>query len=354
MSPRGSGLFGRVDGVRWHLGVLRGPASGGAPARADRTLAVLPAADADMASTRLRALPLLDLFQPGSARSGSGSAKLLQHLPDIAWIQKRVTPGHLRVARAVKERGGTVVYDCDESGPDLEAWARPDRVAEMLVLADVVTTDTPERAEQLREVVSSCRPEVLENGVDYGDQLPATRPEPSGGDQPELRVLWFGSRGNLRLLAPWAQSILSVDGVALVVSGPDASEVRRGLGGIPVEVRPWSRSGFAPILRGCHVTVLSHFGSRYDEAKSAHKMVTSICHGVPALVSATPDQERVAAYAGVEDTILFRTPVELRVGLERMRSEEARRTVLERATGPLLARYGPGCLPAAAARLLRA
>lgn len=349
-----SGLAGLVDGVRWHLGVLPASTAQGAPAVAGRTLAVLPAADADMASTRLRALPLLDLLDPGSVRSGGRGAPLLHSPPDIAWIQKRVTAGHLRVARAVKERGGTVVYDCDESGPDLNAWARLDRVAEMLALAHVVTTDTPERAEQLMEVAPSSHPQVMENGVDYGDQLPAPPPGSRPRDADGLRVLWFGSRRNLRFLAPWADLIVSIPGVRLVVCGPGRSEVRGTLGRAPVELHPWSRDGFIAVLRSCHVTVLSHFGSRFDEAKSAHKMVTSICHGVPALVSATPDHERVAALAGVTDMAVFRTPLELRAGLERMRSEEARRTLMERATGPLLERYGLGCLPAAAARLLSA
>jgi hypothetical protein len=351
---RVSGLAGLVDGVRWHLGILRTSPANGASAVAGRRLAVFPAADANMASTRLRALPLLDLLDPGSVRSGGRSAPLLRSPPDIAWIQKRVTRGHLRVARAVKERGGMVVYDCDESGPELDPWVRRDRVADMLVLADVVTTDTPERAEQLREVVSSCRPQVIENGVDYGDHLPAPPRRPSTGDEVGLRVLWFGSDGNLRFLAPWVDVILSLPGVDLVVCGPRRSEIRRTLGRVPLEVRSWSRSGFPRVLTGCHVTVLSHFGSRFDEAKSAHKMVTSIGHGVPALVSATPDHERVAAFAGITDTAVFRTREELRDGLERMRSGEARRTMLDRAMGLLLGRYGPGCLPAAAARLLRA
>ncbi|HSW29004.1 MAG TPA: hypothetical protein VLH75_05835 [Longimicrobiales bacterium] len=300
----------------------------------------------------MRAIPLLGLMEPRSLRSVRGAGELLHEPPDVAWIQKRLTPGHIRIAHAVKERGGLVVYDCDESGPDLDVWAEPALVREMLRLAHVVTTDTPERGELLREVVPSCRTEVLENQVDCADRLPATGLPRARADSGELRVLWFGYGENLGSLGAYVDVLYSLGGVRMVLCGPRRSDIRRVFGRLPVERHRWSRTGFVEVIRSCHVTLLSHFGSRYDAAKSAHKLVTSICHGVPALVSATPDYGRVAALAGITGDAVFDSPEDLRVRLERMKIAETRQRYLERARPLLLARYGAGSFPAAAARLL--
>lgn len=338
--------------ARWHLGTLH-PSARGGDAAAPVRMILFPAGDANVASSRLRALPLLSLMVPSTITSGRRTSGALQHSPEIVWFQKRITSAHLRAARVMKERGALLVYDCDESGPDLDAWARRERVIAMLRLADLVTTDTPERRDQLRELVPSCAPQVIENQIDHLDRLHGPpRPSALGGED-TIRVLWFGYGENLRLLAPWVEAILSLRGARLVLCGPSRSIVRRTLGRVTVELHPWSRADFLDVLRGCHVTLLSHLGSRFDQAKSAHKMITSICHGVPALVSATPDHERVAAFAGIADTAVFRTPEEVRERLERMRSGEARRTLVERAAGRLLDRYGHGHFSAEATRLLR-
>lgn len=333
-----------IDGVRCRLGSLR------TDARA--RLALFPAGDREIASTRLRALPLLSLLEPASLRSARGGVALDDFVPDIAWIQKRLTPSHLRIALGVKERGGLVVYDCDESGPDLDPWAKPALVGEMLHLADVVTTDTPERGERLRELVPSCRTEVLENQVDYADRLPAPGSARVRADGGELRVLWFGFGENLRSLATYADVLFATEGIRVVLCGPRRSEIRSVFGELPVEAHRWSLAGFVDVLRSCDVTLLSHFGSRHDEAKSAHKMATSICHGVPALVSATPDYGRVAAFAGITNEAVFATSEELRARLQRMRSAQLRQAYLDRARPQLAVRYGAGEFPAAADRLL--
>jgi hypothetical protein len=281
-------------------------------------------------------------MEPGSLHFVRGAAALLHDPPDVAWIQKRLTPSHLRIAQAVQERGGLVVYDCDESGPDLDSWAKPALVREMLLHADVASTDTPERGELLREIVPSCRTEVLENQVDYSDQLPTKGVPPARADSGGLRVLWFGYGENLPSLGPYMDVLFSLGGVRMVLCGPRRSDIRSVFGGRTVQAHRWSRAGFAEVLRSCDVTLLSHFGSRDDAAKSAHKMVTSICHGVPALVSATPDYGRVAALAGITSDAVFASPEELGRLLERMRSAEVRQAHIDQARPRVMGRYGAG------------
>ncbi len=342
-----------VGGGRCYLGDLRVPAPSGGAVEHPQRLALFPSGGQDVASARLRSLPFLSLMEERSVRSIRDTARLLRDPPDIAWIQKRLTAGHLRVARLVKESGGVVIYDCDDSGPDLDYWAPPALVEEMLLLADVVTTDTPERGERLREIVPSFQVRVLENQMDYADQLVHEDPPLASGGGDGLRVLWFGGGENLDSLEAYGAVLGSVEGVRLVLCGPSASDARRVFGRLPAEIRRWSPEGFIEILRSCDVTLMSHFGSRHHTAKSAHKMVTSICHGVPALVSATPDYRRIAALAGVMEDAAFASPEDLRERLERMKSEEVRRAYIARSRPELLARHGPGTFPAAAASLLR-
>lgn len=298
-------------------------------------------------------MPLLSLMDQASVRSARGTLWLRREAPDILWIQKKVTAIRLRTAATLKSEGCLVIYDCDESGPEVDEWAEPSLFREMLLLADVVTADTPERGEELKAIAPSCRVEVLENQVDYGDRLRAVHSAaPRAGDD-ELRVLWFGYGGNLTSLAPFGDVLSSLDGVRLVVCGAGRAQVRSVLRGMPVELRRWSRTRFVDTLRACDVTLLSHLGLRHHAAKSAHKFVTSVCHGVPALVSATPDYTRVAALAGVAADAVWNSPEDLRRLLDRMRSAEVRRAYLDRAQPRLLARYGPGSFAAAAAHLLR-
>ena len=70
-------------------------------------------------------------------------------------------------------------------------------------------------------------------------------------------------------------------------------------------------------------------------------MITSICHGIPAIVSATPDYRRIAKYAGVEDFV-YHKPADLENILTKALDFETRSSYISLARPRLMQRYYPG------------
>jgi hypothetical protein len=135
------------------------------------------------------------------------------------------------------------------------------------------------------------------------------------------------------------------------VCGANIGDVTTYLPGIQAEIHPWSRDGFLPILTSCDVSLLSHFGDPSDWRKSGHKMITSIGHGIPAIVSNTPDYSRVAEFAGVKQYV-FSNSDELESILSTCLSSQARMDYIKRAQPVLMSRYYPGSFADTALKLL--
>ena len=288
------------------------------------------------ASSRLRC------FVPHEQLGHRGISSVIGECPSAAnvVVQKRVTPQTLDFAKSAKEQGSRIIYDVDDSGDALWYWAHPKLCFQMLKLADVVTTDTPERATWLTRTMPGLTTRVWSNPVDYSPQSPV-RFEPV--ERERLRVLWFGSTSTASLLKRYGSAIASVPNVDLVVcTGADVE--------LPVdaELVPWSKETFISTLQGCDLACLMHDGSRYDRMKSNHKMTTSICWGVPAIVSKTPDYERTAKILGVSSAV-FADATELVSIIESLRSTDARQQYLNHTQPLVWQRHSPA---SSAARLL--
>lgn len=299
-----------------------------------QNICFLPAGDLDTASSRLR------VFSIGGALRKEGANVYLGPFPmikEVLVVQKRLSEEVLGYVARAKAVGALIIYDVDDSGDALWYWAAPQRFYRMLRAADLVTTDTRSRAEWVIRGMARLRVKVVPNCVDYFPDSPADI-EPL--DRNPLRLLWFGSGKNVGMFYKYATALGQLPDTQVVVCGGNG-DVLRGLSDIlPVENVPWSRETFVNVLQGCDLTCLMHHGSTHDRRKSNHKMITSICWGVPALVSDTPDYGRTAREIGVEDA-LFRNPKELVDAVERYRTAGARRKYLDRAQPLVWESYSP-------------
>jgi len=266
-------------------------------------LALFPAGTKNTASSRLRMFSLIDCLGRESVTPLPLHCGL--EMPDIevAWFQKKLSKTHLGIARQLKRKGVAIVYDCDESGNALTYWAQPELVFQMFHLADWIVADTPERLKWIKQSFTTARLRVLENPIDYAAPDFKGCPVVIRNHSNPLRVMWFGNSGNLASLRDFVAPFRESDRYTLVICGASQEEAASYLHGCQVELHPWSKDGFPELLRSCDVTLLSHFGSKADSMKSGHKMITSVCYGVPAIVSRTPDYSRIAAYAGVEEFV---------------------------------------------------
>jgi hypothetical protein len=297
-------------------------------------LSILPAGPARIASSRIRVYSLLAPL----ARLGVTARIGLSDQADALLIQKRLDPEILSAARAAKDRGVLVLYDCDDLGAALHGWAKPPLVQQMISLADVVTTNTEAfRSALCREHGALCT-EILPDAVDYGLTSPVTIPPETA--EP-LRLLWFGNCTNISLIAPYFLYLASIPACELVLCTHHCARTRRMTAGFPGLVPvPWSLESFPSVLRSCHLSLLTHDGEAADRAKSNNRMVASIAWGVPALVSRTPEYVSTALRAGVTDA-LFDGPADLRRVVELHRSAAARQHYLERAQPVVWRHHAP-------------
>jgi hypothetical protein len=208
----------------------------------------------------------------------------------------------------------------------------------MLRLADLVTTDTAGHRDLLASEHGVADAAIVPDSIDY------TVPAPPAGAEPPpaspLRILWFGSFGNIGMLGRYVDLIASLPEARLVVA-TSADRLEDCIRRYPqVAFEPWTRAGFVRTLRGCHLSCLMHDGSTIDRAKSNNKQITSIAWGVPAVVSRTPEYERTALELGVPEST-FADEAGLARAIEGLRSPSARAAYLQRAQPPAWERYSP-------------
>lgn len=306
-----------------------------------QSIVVFPAGTEDIGSSRLRAYPILDsLINRRDADLKSLLAAADLDSP-ILWFQKKISEEHLILAREFKKRDAKVVYDCDESGYALSGWAHPHFVFELFHLADCIVGDTPERIRWIRHSGTLAKTVVLENQVDYGYPSPNLKEAQPGKSTDQVRILWYGNSCNLFSLANISGFLQKLKHYQLVLCGATKEDAARYLPGCDPEIHPWNRETFLNILNSCDLSLLSHWGSQSDSRKSGHKMITSICHGIPAIVSATPDYRRIAKYAGVEDFV-YHKPADLENILIKALDFETRSSYISLARPRLMQRYYPG------------
>lgn len=307
----------------------------------DVNVIVLPAGNEETASTRLRALPIMTQLKEKRTIGFSELINIKDARDYILWIQKKISENHLLLAKKLKKSGAIVIYDCDESGEALSYWATPWLVFEMFHLADWITADTPERLNWIKRSCSLARHAILENEIDYGSPRNTIDKIRRIRNGEAMRVLWFGNSCNLLSVASASSIFRDSKEYQLVLCGATLDDANRFFPGCKPEIHQWSREGFLDLLYTCDISILSHNSSLSDQRKSGHKMITSICHGVPVIASATPDYSRIASYAGVEDYLFHRSD-DLDRLMQSLLDEETRKHYILTAKPRLLDKYYPG------------
>lgn len=306
-----------------------------AGSRAEKKLnfALLPAGGEETASSRIRVFT----FERELASRGIRVTRTFSPSANVLFVQKRVTPRILWLARLAKAMGRIVIYDVDDLGDALWYWVPRPLFVRMLTLADVVTTCTEEQRDFLAAHYHVRRSRVVLPTIDYYPTGPVRLPLRDGMP---LRVMWFGSASNVHLLQRYLGVLLAIPQVSVVVVTSHKA-VEGLLSQFPlVECIPWTLASFVSTLQSCDVACLMHDGSAEDRAKGNNKMITSIAWGVPTVVSRTPAYERTAREAGVE-TYLFNDEQGLAEAIERLRSADSRRQYLTVAQPAVWGRYAP-------------
>ncbi len=301
-------------------------------------ISFLPAGDENIASSRIHVYSLHKALR----KNGVDSCIGFSDDADVLFVQKKVTSDILTCIYKIKARGKIVIYDIDELGNALDYWIKPKYQKKVFELADIITTDTIERREYIIRKWPHDRVEILPACIDYYPEAPMRL---DLKDEKVLRVLWFGSLGNIALFEKYSSALVAIPNVeVVVVAGTSSSELKDFARRYPkIMFIPWAFANFISVLQSCHLTCLMHDGSPIDRTKTNNKMITSIAWGVPAMVSRTPDYERTALESGVGYAI-FDNAADIRKIIERMWSPSARNQYLDTAQNYIWNNYSPEIL----------
>lgn len=297
-------------------------------------ISILPAAGITAASARLRAFQLCDALK----NAGQDAAITVMEDADVLYIQKRITDDILLYAHHVRNRGGIVIYDLDDSGKRALDWLniQPHQWQDMFALADAVTTDTESRRQLILQEYPDADIHLLSDSIDYCPPTPF-RSKPEKDER--LKVLWFGHMSNLKLITPYLETLLNQNLDFYIVTNPESlPQLRLTLP--EVNFIPWTLDSFPTILRACDLAFLIHQGDVSDQSKSNNKMLASIVNGVVPIVSSTPEYAALATAVGAQDSI-FSSPEELVLAIEKYRSRESRDRYLDNAQPFVFENYGP-------------
>jgi len=142
------------------------------------------------------------------------------------------------------------------------------------------------------------------------------------------------------MLMKYSQALESIQDIEILICTASSGSVSSLSSHPNFTFIPWSLESFIQVLQSCDLSFLMHDGTLFDRQKSSHKMITSICWGVPALVSNTPEYAKVAQEINCRDAV-FSNPEGLLSAIERYRSAEKRRQYLDRAQSIIWRQYSP-------------
>lgn len=229
-------------------------------------------------------------------------------LPDVLYVQKRVTPDILAHARAVRGQGGGVIFDIDDWGSALD-WVKADPalLADFLALCSAVTVDTDVRAEVLAQedaYRAVRRFWVIPDPVDYVDDAIEAMPATDAPDR-LLRGCWFGNAPNLAPALPAIQAALAsgrVGGFSVITNEQFVPQLQQLWPMLAVE--SWNLETFAQRLRDHDFCLLIHDTGTEGTQKSNNKMLAALAQGVVPLVSNTPAYAELADRIGAPGLVL--------------------------------------------------
>ncbi len=295
--------------------------------------AFFPAGGMNTASTRIRLYGIEHRLRESGAHVSYG----FDPRADIFYFQKKLDRSLLRKAKVARWLGRKVIYDVDDLGQALGYWTNDADLADMLGLADMVTTCSNAQAAWLKENYPLRRVEVIPNLIDY---FPDQVVRISRTSSAMFQIVWFGNFTNFWIFEKHLSTLLSIPDVQInVITDIHALEGKPAA--YPqVRFHHWSLPDFITTLQQSDIAFLPHDGNSEDRAKGNNKMITAICWGLPVIATSTLEYSRTAAELGVTE-FLVSTPEELIRALERLRAPEHRSGYLDVAQAEAWHRYSP-------------
>jgi SAM-dependent methyltransferase len=275
-------------------------------------IAFLPAGTMDTASSRLRCYTLAQELANLGFTVQLGMVP--EQIVDVLFVQKRINAEVLELAKAVKWRGGLVIYDIDDYGDALAGLKVESKVhSEFIDQCDVISVDTDVRHDVFAADPLYARiPNrwVIPDPIDYVGGTFGTghnTPVRQGG----LIGCWFGNAPNIVPAIPYLEVARQCSAVARM----DVISNKEFLGKLgemlpDYRIEAWALNTFPQRLRESDFCLLIHDTGVEGVQKSNNKMLAALALGVVPFVSRTPAYESAARAMCLED-LLLDTPEDL-------------------------------------------
>ncbi len=295
-------------------------------------IALLAAGDINTGSSRIRIYGIKKILD----RWDISNSLFYSRACNVLFVQKKVTDDVLECSRDAKSRNCLIIFDVDDFGDALDYYAPRDKFRQMLSLADIVTASSPGQCGLLHTRYRVANPVFSPSMIDY---FPEKAHRPKMGSGYPLRLMWFGSQSNIHMFSKYVDSLLAIPDlkISIMTGRIDDSEIQSRH---QIEYVPWDVTTFIPHLQEQDLTILMHDGSFIDHQKSNNRMITSICWGVPAIVSRTPEYEKTALESAIPE-VVFNEQDELIRIIEMFRPIEKRASYLDRAQPVIWGKYSP-------------
>ncbi len=259
---------------------------------------------------------------------------------DVVVFSKSYSPADLALARAVRKRGGRVIFDlCDNHFYNPFGLRKYEegqvRIREMMSIADgtICTTDALART-IAKETGDAVKAMVV---GDAAERLKFRR-KAAPVDDRRLDLLWFGSHGSpnapggmedLALIEEELSALAGLRPIRLTVCSNHEAKFRAITKSMAFETRyvEWSLESFARAMRAADAAVIPINRNPFTDSKSHNRLTSALYAGLPVVATGIESYREFADYCVLDDWP---------GGLDSLASDLPKRTALATGSRPYI------------------
>lgn len=271
--------------------------------------------DATIASYRFRvSMPATALSELGY-RAGPVEAIGIDQC-DVVVFSKSYTPADLALARAVRKRGGRVIFDlCDNHFYNPFGLRKYEegqlRIREMMSIADATICTTEALARVIAEETSGAVTAAVVG--DAAERIKYRRKAATVDDR-RLDLLWFGSHGSpnapggmedLALIADPLNALAGRRAIRLTVCSNNEAKFQTVAGSMGFETRyvEWTPQSFAGVMRTAAAVVIPVIRNPFTDCKSHNRLTSALYAGLPVVATGIESYREFAEYCVLDDWV---------------------------------------------------
>jgi hypothetical protein len=211
---------------------------------------------------------------------------------DVVYFQKKSSKDIIKLAWELKHKGKKIVYDCDDGDGKRDRKNRNDSA--MFEVADVITTDTEERAKEFRkktDTIVCVVPDCIDYNIDRNEHK-IIHPE----------IITIGTFGTHKVLESTFNKIKLLPKFKnqyYITDRKISSYNKHGW-----KLILWNVDTFIKNIKKFDLCVLLHSENKLGELKSNNRLLVCMALGLPTIVSNTCAYAETMFFAGLDHCII--------------------------------------------------